>query len=302
MLTTPSRLLKLILPLTTRDKNTDRKDIEPLALLVHPQQPLSYLERLIQSEIPSIKNANGDDKIPSVYFRAEDSMQDAIGSAKGSDDATASENNASNDQEQSDADRATDLDEFKIDGKLEKTGVLHKSSRSKTEATALRGGPGEGGVEAYSGKGHEADGPDNPDRKFVRWSSSTEIGDFIRDAARGKEFGVEIEGAPHEIRVGVPSFGDRTHYLRQRLQRVSRKLSDMATVKKECDHAAQKSAQRVASIGLAGLVSWWCGVYYLTFQTNLGWDTMEPITVKNLSAYLSIFPLTQHSILLAFLD
>lgn len=48
LLTTPSRMLKLILPLTTRDVNDDRKDAEPLALLVHPQQPLSYLERLIQ--------------------------------------------------------------------------------------------------------------------------------------------------------------------------------------------------------------------------------------------------------------
>lgn len=48
LLTTPSRMLKLILPLTTRDANDDRKDVEPLALLVHPQQPLSYLERLIQ--------------------------------------------------------------------------------------------------------------------------------------------------------------------------------------------------------------------------------------------------------------
>ena len=33
LLTTPSRLMKLIIPLTTMDKNTDRKDIEPLALL-----------------------------------------------------------------------------------------------------------------------------------------------------------------------------------------------------------------------------------------------------------------------------
>lgn len=33
LLTTPSRLLKLVIPLTTLDKNTDRKDVEPLALL-----------------------------------------------------------------------------------------------------------------------------------------------------------------------------------------------------------------------------------------------------------------------------
>ena len=36
LLTTPSRLLKLIIPLTTLDKNTDRKDVEPLALLGMP--------------------------------------------------------------------------------------------------------------------------------------------------------------------------------------------------------------------------------------------------------------------------
>lgn len=106
--------------------------------------------------------------------------------------------------------------------------------------------------------------------------------DFIRDAARGKEFAVEIEGAPSEIRVGVPSFNDRTHYLRQRLRRVTAKLSDMTSVKKECDVAAQRGAQRVATAGFAGLVGWWYSVYYLTFQTELGWDTMEPITVRHL--------------------
>lgn len=59
-------MLKLILPLTTRDFNNDRKDVEPLALLVHPQQPLSYLERLIQSELPTIRDGDRE-RIPSVY-------------------------------------------------------------------------------------------------------------------------------------------------------------------------------------------------------------------------------------------
>lgn len=77
LLTTPSRMLNLILPFTTMDANSDRKDMEPLALLVHPQQPLSYLERLIQSELPTIKDGDKE-RIPNVYFRAEDSMQDTI--------------------------------------------------------------------------------------------------------------------------------------------------------------------------------------------------------------------------------
>jgi hypothetical protein len=114
--------------------------------------------------------------------------------------------------------------------------------------------------------------------RFVRWSSSTEIGDFIRDAARGKEFAVEIEGASEGIRVGVPSFNDWTHYLRVRLKKSSRKLEDMAKVKKECDDLAHGSAQRIARGGFGILVTWWAAIYHFTFQTSYGWDTMEPIT------------------------
>ncbi|MCJ1476596.1 hypothetical protein MMC13_005262 [Lambiella insularis] len=266
LLTTPSRLLKLILPLTTLDQNSDRKDVEPLALLVHPQQPLSYLERLIQSELPSIENKNGDYKVPAVHFKAEDSGQDEMESRTRTEEQ----------EEKNDAD-GDDLEETRFDGRIEKTGKLNQNSKQK--AAALRGGPGEGGVESYSGSGREEDSPEDKDRKFVRWSTSTEIGDFIRDAARGKEFAVEIEGAPHEIRVGVPSFNDRTHYLRARLQKTSRKIMDMASTKKECDVAAHRGAQRIALGGFGVLVAWWYAVYRLTFETDLGWDTMEPYLV-----------------------
>lgn len=144
----------------------------------------------------------------------------------------------------------------------------------------LRGGKGEGGVESYSGLGHEARTDAEEERRFVRWSKSTEIGDFIRDAARGQEFAVEIEGAPEDIRIGVPSFNDRTYYLRMRLRSSSKKLASMASVKKECDHLAHKGAQRVAMGGLGLVVAWWATVYKLTFGTDLGWDVMEPVTVS----------------------
>ncbi|MCJ1401273.1 hypothetical protein MMC11_004485 [Xylographa trunciseda] len=264
LLTTPSRLLKLILPLTTLDTNSDRKDVEPLALLVHPQQPLSYLERLIQSELPSIKDANGKDKIPAVHFRAEDS---------GQDDVEVKSKIPEEEQEDADGD---ELEETKIGGRVEKTGKL--KHKNKQEAAVLRGGPGEGGVESYSGRGREADVLHDKERKFVRWSTSTEIGDFIRDAARGKEFAVEIEGTPNDIRVGVPSFNDRTHYLRMRLRKTSKKILDLAAVKQECDMAAHRGAQRIALGGFGVLVAWWYLVYRLTFETDLGWDTMEPVT------------------------
>lgn len=265
LLTTPSKLLKLILPLTTLDRNEDRKTIEPLALLVHPQQPLSYLERLIQSELPIIKTKEGKDKIPEVFFRAVDSTQQE-------DPGREAKPNAEE-----------GTDKTMIDGELVKVGKISNGDkdldpgvRTRVEV-GLRGGPGEGGVESYSGTGREASS--TPDEtQFVRWSSSTEIGDFIRDAARGKEFAVEIEGEDEGIRVGVPSFSDRTHYLRVRLQKRSKKLEAMAKIKKECDDLAHRSAQRIAMGGFGILATWWAAIYHFTFQTSYGWDTMEPIT------------------------
>lgn len=143
---------------------------------------------------------------------------------------------------------------------------------SDPEDTAI----GEGGVESYSGAGREAKNETEGD--FIRWSASTEIGDFIRDAARAKEFEVEIEGKPDTIKVAVPSFNDRTYYLRQRLRRRASKLSDMASLKNECDKAAHKTGQRIAMAGCGALVGYWYLVYRLTFETDLGWDVMEPGT------------------------
>ncbi|MCJ1427286.1 hypothetical protein MMC29_005189 [Sticta canariensis] len=270
LLTTPSRLLKLIIPLTTRDTNSDRKDVEPLALLVHPQQPLSYLERLIQSELPSIKTGKGDEKIPAVHFKAEDSQQDELQpKTKTAETEGKPTKRVVQDQD--------DLEEIQFDGKTEKTGKLNRTKNEESVPQGL----GDGGVESYSGLGHERSSTDDRERRFVRWSSSTEIGDFIRDAARGKEFAVEIEGAAREIRIGVPSFNDRTHYLRTRLRKTSSKIMAMAAVKKDCDIAAHKGAQRVAIGGAGLLVGYWYVVYRLTFETELGWDTMEPVTVLN---------------------
>ncbi len=265
------------------NKNTDRKDIEPLALLVHPQQPLSYLERLIQSELPMIKGKDGKEKVPEVHFRAEDSATDQIRSDT-RDETLDEEDEIESGEKSAKEDEGTE--ETMVDGKLVKLGKIKGSKddegqdkmgkKEKREAN-LRGAPGEGGVESYSGKGRE--GSSSGERKFVRWSSSTEIGDFIRDAARGSEFAVQIEGSGKEIYIGVPSFNDRTHYLRVRLRKTSRKLADLASLKKECDDLAHKSAQRLAMGGFALLLGWWGAIYHFTFQTDYGWDTMEPITV-----------------------
>lgn len=224
-MTTPTRLLKLILPLPfhpdqkyinpedeARREYGDSK-VEPLALLVHPQQPLSYLERLIQAEIPPLQ-VNKSEKIPSIAFRAEADREEARGKSR---------------------------------------------------------------VESYSGLGREGPGTDS-EKNWVRWSGSTEVGDFIRDAARGKEFAIDIEGHSGELRVAVPSFKDRTHYMRLRLRRMSKQVDDMAKIKSDCDLLAHQGAHRIAQGGLGALIAWWGTVYYVTFHTDAGWDLVEPVT------------------------
>ncbi|KAI6781445.1 uncharacterized protein J7T54_001407 [Emericellopsis cladophorae] len=229
LLTTPTRLLKLILPLPFHpdqvyinpEKKADQKygseKVEPLALLVHPQQPLSYLERLIQAEIPPLQ-VKGNEKLPGIVFRAEADREVSEGK-KGAADNVAS----------------------------------------------------------YSGLGHEAEKSDE-EKNWVRWSGSTEVGDFIRDAARGREFAIDIEGHDGELRVAVPSFKDRTYYMRMRLRRMSRQINSMAELKKECDMLAHKGAHRIAQSGFGALVTWWGVVYYVTFHTEMGWDLVEPVT------------------------
>lgn len=123
--------------------------------------------------------------------------------------------------------------------------------------------------------------PEGEPERFVRWSQATEVGDFIRDAARAGEFIVTIEGAPEglgQIRVAVPSFNERTYYLRMRLRKLARRIQTMANVKEQCDALAHRGAQRVAMGGFGILAVWWFTVYRLTFETSLGWDTMEPVT------------------------
>ncbi|KAH7040566.1 uncharacterized protein B0I36DRAFT_12426 [Microdochium trichocladiopsis] len=238
LLTTPTRLLKLILPLpvdAVHDEHGNtgefralgqNQDIQPLALLIHPQQPLSYLERLIQAELPPTTDKDGREKMPNVYFLAEAAERDEDGEQR--------ENHSDQDKDSH--------------------------------------------VVSYSGLGREGEAPP-PDshEDWVRWSSSTEIGDFIRDAARGREFAIVVDGQS-EMRVSVPSFNDRTHFMRVRLRRLSRKIEEQSKIKQECDRLAHRGAHRLAQAGFGAISVWWGTVYYLTFHTDLGWDYMEPVT------------------------
>ncbi|RHZ44719.1 uncharacterized protein CDV56_102909 [Aspergillus thermomutatus] len=246
LLTTPSRLFKLLIPLTT----INRKDIEQIAILIHPQQPLSHLERLIQSEVPPIEDENGQKRPPAISFIALQLEQDAIRPKRGMYEGT-------------------DAEIHRVEGGKDDETVANRvgifQEVDETFSYLRRPGPGQGDKE----------------QRFIRWSQSTEIGDFIRDAARAKEFIVTIEGAPaglEQIHVAVPSFDERTYFLRMRLRKISQRIQGLAEIKHECDALAHRGAQRVALGGFGILAFWWYIVYKLTFETDLGWDTMEPVT------------------------
>lgn len=255
MLTTPSRLFKLIIPLTTVDCIDSDKGIEPIAILVHPQQPLSYLERLIQSEIPPIEGKLEKLRPPAISFIALQHEDNAIKPRKRID--------------------ALDTD------KSHRVAV-EKEYGSETPVQRRRSREEDAEIYSYPRKTDTSLDPlgGEPER-FVRWSQATEIGDFIRDAARAGEFIVTIEGAPAglgQIRVTVPSFNERTYFLRLRMRKLSRRIQSIADVKAKCDELAHRGAQRVAIGGFGILSVWWYSVYKLTFETDLGWDTMEPVT------------------------
>lgn len=232
-------------------------------MLVHPQQPLSYLERLIQSELPPIKGQTEKLRPPAVSFIALQHEDNAIKPRKRVED-----------------DQIPDAVNSDKDTRPDAVEKEHKPGAGKPEQ---RRRSREEDAETYSYPRKTTPGldPQGEPERFVRWSQATEVGDFIRDAARTREFIIVIEGAPSglgQIRVTVPSFNERTYFLRMRLRKLSRQIQGIAEIKHKCDQLAHRGAQRVAIGGFGVLSVWWYMVYKLTFETDLGWDTMEPVT------------------------
>ncbi|KAI9367082.1 hypothetical protein BJX61DRAFT_538350 [Aspergillus egyptiacus] len=254
LLTTPSRLLKLLIPLPTNHP----KEVETIAILVHSQQPLSYLERLIQAELPAVKGSDGLKRSPGVSFVAFQLENHPIRPSKARNGKKAT----------ADPDEEMEIQEAAV---ADDKGQGHPEEKR----------PPKSELDKYSSLAEAQPKHEDAEQRYVRWSHATEIGDFIRDAARTGEFIVAIEGAPpglDRVRVAVPSFNERTHFLRMRLRKISSRIRSIADVKHECDRLAHRGAQRVALGGFGILATWWVLVYKLTFDTDLGWDTMEPVT------------------------
>lgn len=111
-----------------------------------------------------------------------------------------------------------------------------------------------------------------PKGRLVRWSDSTDVGDLIRDVVHSKEFVLQAkdESAETRVPVAVPTFADRTRFLRRRLDLVEHDLERMEALKKQCDAEAHRGARRMAVGGLAMLIVYWGTVARLTFW-DLGW-------------------------------
>ncbi|KAF4613070.1 hypothetical protein D9613_011146 [Agrocybe pediades] len=149
--------------------------------------------------------------------------------------------------------------------------------------------------------------------QVFQWSDSTDLGDFIRDAARSAEFTICISYGPKAARkrvlpvtdensrfveidreqeakeakdegiiethitVAVPTFADRTRFLRRRLEVIEGQLREIEDLKAKCDKEAHAGARKMAIGGFGMLVVYWATVARLTFW-DFGWDVMEPVT------------------------
>lgn len=124
-----------------------------------------------------------------------------------------------------------------------------------------------------------------------RWSPATSIGDFLQDAARIGSFAIRLQPPknlneskeeanvePRNIQVSVPSFEDRTRYLRATLYAKTAQIESMAKLKAECDALARRSTRRFAIAGGVGLLGWWVTIFSITFLSQYGWDLAEPVT------------------------
>ncbi|KAJ5126040.1 hypothetical protein N7526_008217 [Penicillium atrosanguineum] len=269
MLTTPSRLFKMIIPLTTVSTRGDKGKTCPRASI--PQYQANQTQELNQSPYSSIRinhsltsSASFNPKSPPIEGEREKLRPPAISFI-----ALQHEDNAIKPRKRIEDD-LSDTKGENSDGNNKKP-IKRRRSRDEDAETYSYPRKTDSSLDSLNGQ---------PER-FVRWSQATEVGDFIRDASRAREFIVTIEGAPEglgQIRVTVPSFHERTYFLRLRLRKLSRRIQGIADIKHTCDELAHRGAQRVAMGGFGILAVWWYSVYKLTFETDLGWDTMEPVT------------------------
>lgn len=132
----------------------------------------------------------------------------------------------------------------------------------------------------------------------MQWADSTDLGDFIRSAARPAAFTISITHGPvtkgrrsarvrgsgsgvasagkgeetteTQLTISVPTFADRTRFLQRRLRLASSRIKAMEGLKELCDAEARRGARKMAMGGFGILVVYWGAVARLTFW-DYGW-------------------------------
>ncbi|SAM79572.1 related to COQ2-para-hydroxybenzoate--polyprenyltransferase [Ustilago bromivora] len=230
------------------DIEADEYDAEAPAhsvvFLLHSAQPLSYVASLIRAEGPSPE--------PSQYQLQEEQQANA----------------SSGDQGDKKDKVSIPVGPTSSPERKDKRITLTQEQLEMRETLLRQGFVDPLGDPPISFHTRAADGK--------RWSPATGIGDFLRDAARIGSFVIGI--GERNVYVTVPSFEDRTRFLRASLYAKTEQIEQLVKLKAECDRIAHMGTKRLSFAGVAILSAWWGSVAFLTFCTELGWDVMEPVT------------------------
>ncbi|KAI5837473.1 hypothetical protein DFP73DRAFT_487237 [Morchella snyderi] len=106
-------------------------------------------------------------------------------------------------------------------------------------------------------------------RGSTRWGSSIEVGNFVKDAAREKEFIIEIEDA-EDIVISVPSFLERSQTTRDHLRKATKEIETMGRVREQCDTALRNRV----NMAIVGMIGWLVGVYSLMLNSGFLWNVV----------------------------
>ena len=224
----------------TAPVSSSAAEVHSVLFLLHAAQPLSYIANLIRAESPSAR--------PSMRQKVEEVEADASKFVERGG-------------KQEEALRSEAVRERSSEAKKAINDVEAQTHSERVWATL-------GSPPSITFLTRASDGK--------RWSPATAIGDFLREAARVGSFVIRI-GA-RDVEISVPSFEDRTRFLRGRLYATTEEVEEMAGVKRLCDAEAHRVTRRWAYGGVGLLTTWWLAVTVLTFATPLGWDRMEPVT------------------------
>ncbi|RPB17446.1 hypothetical protein P167DRAFT_129918 [Morchella conica CCBAS932] len=113
--------------------------------------------------------------------------------------------------------------------------------------------------------------------RSTRWGSSIEVGNFVKDAVREKEFIIEIEDA-EDIVISVPSFLERSQTTRDQLRKTTKEIEIMGRLREQCD----KALRNRVNMAIVGMVGWLVGVYSLMLNSGFLWSVAPNVIFATL--------------------